>query len=147
MNHETVAKADEACAALLGGSDLAGAGWEEPPNGFFFGNFWWATAGYVTSQPVVSRKNRYEAETWLGKGNPRVTDLCPGFTEKYQLGWDYAVGVFGMGFDCPDNCMLHPARPAGPPQGRVTAFKVPGAKPGGPAGLRALHGPRVKHAE
>lgn len=106
MVHETV-MTWEAAEHYLGHYDVVGAGWQEAPNCHFFGNFWWATAGYLATLPPVKNENRYQAETWLGSGNPRVKDLCPDFEQKYGLAWNFYYSTFGMGFDCdlPD-CFL-----------------------------------------
>jgi hypothetical protein len=46
---------------------------------FFGGNFWWASAGYLAKLPPVRNSSRYDAESWIGLGNPRVLDLAPGW--------------------------------------------------------------------
>jgi hypothetical protein len=49
---------------------------------FFGGNFWWARADYLAVLPdlsVLAEETRFEAEGWVGKSNPRVKDLSPGW--------------------------------------------------------------------
>lgn len=99
MMHETV-MAWEQAAGHIPEFDAAGAGWQEPPNNFFFGNFWWARAGYLAELAPVSDETRYHAEWWLGSGGPRVKDLCPNFVRKYDLGWNYYTRMFNQGYDC-----------------------------------------------
>ena len=46
------------------------------------GNFWWATSQFIATLPRLKDdlpQNRYEAETWIGKGPrlPRVMDFSP----------------------------------------------------------------------
>jgi hypothetical protein len=45
---------------------------------FFGGNFWWAQADYLRTLSAIGR-GRYEAERWIGEGNPAVADLLPGW--------------------------------------------------------------------
>lgn len=60
---------------------------------FFAGNFWWADADYLALLPEPGTKSRLEAEWWLGGGyDPRLLDLCPGFTLT-----DLERLVFGTG--------------------------------------------------
>jgi hypothetical protein len=86
-----------ACAALLeDGYDAAGAAWMLSPwykAWFFAGNFWWARSDYLARLPelpppdsvegtavVFGHGGRYDAEAWLGLGNPRAYDLTPGWS-------------------------------------------------------------------
>jgi hypothetical protein len=46
---------------------------------FFGGNYWIATCEYLRRLPVCSMANRHEAEVWIGRGNPNVADLKPGW--------------------------------------------------------------------
>jgi hypothetical protein len=41
---------------------------------FFGGNFWWATARYLSTLPSP-RGDRHDAEAWIGLGNPHVLAL------------------------------------------------------------------------
>lgn len=45
----------------------------------FGGNFWMATCEYIRSLPPLQTENRHQAESWIGKGEPRVLDLSPGW--------------------------------------------------------------------
>lgn len=81
----------ECFRALQRGNDCAGAHWLTPErhpgvihSPFFGGTFWWARASYIAKLPPLPEakwENRYEAETWIGKGNPRprVADFWPGW--------------------------------------------------------------------
>jgi hypothetical protein len=46
---------------------------------FFGGNFWWATAAYLRTLPLAGNASRFDAEHWIGLGNPKVLDLQPGW--------------------------------------------------------------------
>ena len=88
-----------ACVTALETADAVGLHWltadafpghiDTP---FFGGNFWWATAGYLaTLEPVeVDDVNRYEAERWIGTGNPRVKALSTTWPE--YAGWTFSPG-------------------------------------------------------
>ena len=50
-----------------------------PVTGIFGGNFWWAKADYLRRLPPPLMNARYDAELWLGQGNPKVYDFTPGW--------------------------------------------------------------------
>lgn len=104
MIHETVMAGDKV-SRLIPEFDAVGAGWQETPNNFFFGNFWWARAGYLSGLAPVSDKTRYHAEHWLGTGNPRVKDLCPDFGVRYNIDWNFYFRLFNSGRPCSE-CSL-----------------------------------------
>lgn len=54
--------------------------------GFFAGNFWIATAAHLRGLPPLEYRDRYQAETWIGQGNPTHLDLCPGWPATFNLG-------------------------------------------------------------
>ena len=76
---------------LQNGTDAVGCHWLTPEanpgsitSPFFGGNFWWANSNYVNRLPLPATdtwENRYEAESWIGRGNPRPTifDPSPGW--------------------------------------------------------------------
>lgn len=78
-------------SALDSGSEACGCHWLTPEQNpgvihspFFGGTFWWAKSGYINRLPPLPEptwQNRYEAETWIGKGNPRprVSDFYTGW--------------------------------------------------------------------
>lgn len=82
---------NECFQALKTGHDIAGAHWLTPEKNpgtihspFFGGTFWWAKTNYIATLPPLPEakwENRYEAETWIGKGarRPRVRDFYPGW--------------------------------------------------------------------
>ena len=47
----------------------------------YSGNFWWANSNYIKTLPVLSeagygrKVNRWDAEFWIGDGNPRMLSL------------------------------------------------------------------------
>jgi hypothetical protein len=56
----------------------------------FGGNFWWATAGYLSKLdppggPERNWSNRYTAEAWMGQNDPKVVDLKPGWPSEYWM--------------------------------------------------------------
>ena len=77
--------------ALQRGFDCCGAHWLTPEkhpgaivSPFFGGTFFWAKANYIATLPPLPEakwENRYEAESWIGKGSkrPRVLDMYPGW--------------------------------------------------------------------
>lgn len=46
---------------------------------FFGGNWWWAKASFIRTLGPLSIESRWEAEAWLGRGNPSVIDVLPGW--------------------------------------------------------------------
>lgn len=81
------------CVDNLGEFQTVGCHWitpeeyhdpdHEPPrfiySPFYGGNFWWARASYLRTLPPVPADTRYDAETWIGLGNPQACDLSPGW--------------------------------------------------------------------
>lgn len=80
-----------ACAKLLdGGYDAAGCHWltpekhNNPPDypvnsPFFGGNYWMARASYLRTLPPPGTEYRHQAEEWVGRKQPLVYDLLPGW--------------------------------------------------------------------
>ena len=81
-------------AALLEEHDAVGCHWlteekfpgmfgvmTEPMDGsgFFGGNFWLARCDYLRTLPECPVSPRWQAESWIGWGKPRVVDLLPGW--------------------------------------------------------------------
>jgi hypothetical protein len=72
---------------LEGGAHAVGCHWLTPDRyrpwnlggPCFGGNFWMARCDYLRSLPPCAEEPRFEAEGWIGIGNPRVVDLAPGF--------------------------------------------------------------------
>ena len=54
---------------------------QEFPEGtpFFGGNFWMARCDYLRTLPEPSCRSRFDAERWIGLGDPKVLDLNPGW--------------------------------------------------------------------
>lgn len=72
--------------AIQDGADAVGCHWLTPevwPGQvrvpFFGGNFWWATADYLARLDPPKNGNRWDAEAWIGEGNPAIVDLAPGW--------------------------------------------------------------------
>jgi hypothetical protein len=49
---------------------------------FFAGNFWIARCDYLRTLPECPSATRYDAERWVGSGNPRLVDLAPGWPNE-----------------------------------------------------------------
>lgn len=75
-------------ADLESGAEACGCHWLTPErypevkSPFFGGTFWWARSEYLMSLPPVPEpkwENRYEAESWIGRGyrRPKVVDYHP----------------------------------------------------------------------
>jgi len=65
--------------------DVAGSFWLRSPepehrhHGFFFaGNFWWANLEYVRGLPELQNQHRFQAEGWLGLGQPNALGVRHG---------------------------------------------------------------------
>ncbi len=66
--------------------DAAGCYWIQPPNyrnHCFAGTFWIATCAYLASLPRVIVATRWDAEQWIGRGDPDVIDLVPGWPDNF----------------------------------------------------------------
>jgi hypothetical protein len=48
---------------------------------FFAGNFWWARASYLRTLEAPLNETRWQAETWVNLGSPRVYDMLPGWPD------------------------------------------------------------------
>jgi hypothetical protein len=84
MTHDTVTRWRE-CVEGLERSDAAGPFWlksQDPLHAghdhFFAGNYWYARSEYLRTLPTVENEHRYQAEGWIGLGNPSVTSLRSG---------------------------------------------------------------------
>lgn len=76
---------------LKSGVEAVGCHWLTPEGNpgtitspFFGGNFWWAISDYVKRLPALppdTWENRYHAESWIGRGQPRprIYDPSPGW--------------------------------------------------------------------
>jgi hypothetical protein len=88
MIHDTVTRWRE-CVHALKVVDTAGAFWMSSRlpehvhhKGFFGGNFWWAQSVYVAGLPPVGVGSRYEAEGWIGLGDPSVKVMREGEPDR-----------------------------------------------------------------
>lgn len=86
------------CLDWLSSVDAVGCHWltpEEHPelvtSPFFGGNFWWATASYLRTLPRLEYRTRWDAESWIGLGNPKVHDLLPGWPSLQLFAADEKV--------------------------------------------------------
>jgi hypothetical protein len=91
MENASVWGWSECVRALEAGNDACGCHWLTPEKNpgvihtpFFGGTFFWAKSDYINTLPPLPEakwENRYEAETWIGKGprRPRVVDFFPGW--------------------------------------------------------------------
>ena len=86
MTHDTVTRWRE-CVTALDTVDAAGPFWLkswEPEHvnheSFFAGNFWWARSDYIRRLKPVEEDNRYQAEGWVGLGDPSVRIMREGYS-------------------------------------------------------------------
>ena len=86
MIHDTVTRWRE-CVEALGDVQTAGAYWlrsnmpEHYDHKFFFaGNYWWARSDYVATLDPVGVDSRYQAEGWVGLGEPTVQNMREGLS-------------------------------------------------------------------
>ena len=67
------------CYKCLDYYDACGVNWRMPggpiTHPHFSGNFWWANSSFITRLPPLNENNRYDAESFLGKGNPNIRCL------------------------------------------------------------------------
>lgn len=77
------------CLDRLIDADIVGCHWLTPERfpesvvtPFFGGNFWWARSDYLNRLPPIRNRTRYDAEHWIGLGNPKAWDLLPGWPAK-----------------------------------------------------------------
>jgi hypothetical protein len=73
---------EENVGHLERGYDAVGSHWVKSPEWpeqepFFAGNFWWARASYLRTLEPPLNETRWQAETWLSLGKPKVHDLMP----------------------------------------------------------------------
>jgi hypothetical protein len=86
MTHDTVTRWQE-CVTALETVDAVGPYWlksDEPEHAdhdyFFAGNFWWARSEYVRGLHPVGLENRYQAEGWIGLGQPTAHNMREGLS-------------------------------------------------------------------
>lgn len=86
MTYDTVIRWRE-CVEYLHELDAAGPYWlkshepEHQQHEFFFaGNFWWARSDYLARLPKLRYESRFNAEGWIGLGNPKVAVLRKGYS-------------------------------------------------------------------
>jgi hypothetical protein len=84
MTHDVVTRWRE-CVDALDTVQAAGPFWlrsDMPEHSehahFFGGNFWWARSDYVAALDPVGNDDRYQAEGWIGLGNPSVNIMREG---------------------------------------------------------------------
>jgi hypothetical protein len=84
MTHDTVTRWRE-CVQALESHDAAGPHWwlsDHPAHAdhkyFFAGNFWWARSGYLATLPTVKNDQRFQAEGWIGLGEPSIVNMRHG---------------------------------------------------------------------
>lgn len=79
-------------AILSGGMDAVGCHWLTPEQWpelvtvpYFGGNFWWGYGPFLATCTPPLNTSRYEAEVWLGRNDPTVLDLAPGWPSPQTL--------------------------------------------------------------
>lgn len=102
MLYFNVEKWEECVKSLDEGYDTVGVEWIEKPTlpKHYSGNFWWATAKYIRSLPVIVRPTdsahtgksqfgfkqhyRLDAEMWIGLSNPKAKTLNNSNIDHYR---------------------------------------------------------------
>jgi hypothetical protein len=63
------------CLKALGDSDTVGCNFGDSPRPHYSGNFWWASAKYLSKLPNDSLTDKMSAEWWVLSGSPNKTVL------------------------------------------------------------------------
>lgn len=66
------------CIELLDNNDCVGSNYRGDWNGnpqHFSGNFWWANANYINTLSITNLNDKYDAEWWLFKNNPKFINI------------------------------------------------------------------------
>lgn len=91
MIYDSVLRWREAIAGLED-ADVAGSHWLKSPDPehrehkhFFGGNFWWARMSYLRELPALRTEHRYQAEGWIGLGDPKPFVLREGFAHRHNM--------------------------------------------------------------
>lgn len=71
------------CVVSLQDHDVCGVNWRTHPFPHFSGNFWWATAGYITTLPGTIGGGYYDPEFWIGLHSPKVMCFHESHTSHY----------------------------------------------------------------
>jgi hypothetical protein len=86
MTYDTVTRWEE-CVGALDSVQVAGAYWLrsfEPEHAehlnLFAGNFWWARSDYVRTLDPPRTDHRYQAEGWIGLGDPTAHNMREGYS-------------------------------------------------------------------
>lgn len=74
------------CTRLLWKHDAVGCHWVKAPEWpeqepFFAGNFWWARASYLRTLEAPLTESRWQPETWVSLGKPKIHDMLPGWPD------------------------------------------------------------------
>lgn len=83
MERVVITRWRECVDLLQRGSDTVGAHWMThqkysiiaKEHRYWGGNFWWATAKYLSTLPTVPIKGRYEAEIWIGRTQLKIKSV------------------------------------------------------------------------
>lgn len=94
MNYYILTKWKDDIEKLNGGYDLCGVKLLDEKCApayqlHYSGNFFWFKSEYVKSLPLIDSldiKNRFCAETWIGKANPKAATLCQEFVDYNTKG-------------------------------------------------------------
>jgi hypothetical protein len=96
MEHYNVWRWRDCILALDKGHDACGCHWLTPEQNpesiktpMFGGTFFWAKSNYLATLPPLPEAiwvNRYEAESWIGRGpkRPKVVDFSPGWPTPFD---------------------------------------------------------------
>ena len=89
MTYYNIIKWQEKVEPHLDNIDIDTIGCHWCNNQFWGGTYWWARIDYLKSLSLPLMNDRWDAERWIGSGNPRILDLNPGWPafERFTTLW------------------------------------------------------------
>ena len=89
MTYYNIIKWQEKVEPHLDNIDIDTIGCHWCNNQFWGGTYWWARIDYLKSLSLPLMNDRWDAERWIGSGNPRILDLNPGWPafERFVTSW------------------------------------------------------------
>ena len=89
MTYYNIVKWQEKVEPHLGNIDIDTIGCHWCNNKFWGGTYWWARIDYLKSLSLPLMNDRWDAESWIGSGGPRILDLNPGWPafERFVTSW------------------------------------------------------------
>lgn len=72
------------CVEALKENDACGVNWRDYPSWHFSGNFWWASAKYISTLPNFIDTDYLDPEMWIGLNFPKVKCFQESNTNHYK---------------------------------------------------------------